>query len=434
MQRFRSLVLIAAFSAGAVLALVRLFERAATSGRNTQRGNQGRNAKRWVFKIAAFLLVAAFGGLLFVTSGIMPIKASSRHWAITAWFLNFAMRRSVVTHSLGTRVPALDDVALVAKGATHYEFGCRPCHGSPDFAQPAIAQQMTPPPPHLPWVIPQWQAKELFYIVKHGVKFTGMPAWPAQQRDDEVWAMVAFLQKLPNLTPGQYQELARGKKASGAVIDELSGPNNPPQAVGESCARCHGLDGGGRGLSGFPILAGQRPTYLFASLLAYARGERHSGIMQPIAAGLSAQDMREIARYYANLAGLSSPRAVGAGLKPASTISSSVSGNRHDRRDASAIERGREIAMRGMPSQRLPACAACHGPSSTPRNPIYPQLAGQYAEYLALQITLFKKGSRGGTPYAHLMRLVASRLTPEQVHDVTRYYASLGSTTESPAQ
>jgi len=152
MQRFRSLVLIAAFSAGAVLALVRLFEKAATSGRSAQkqRGNQGRNAKRWVFKIAAFLLVVAFGGLLFVTSGIMPIKASSRHWAITAWFLNFAMRRSVVTHSLGTRVPALDDVALVAKGATHYEFGCRPCHGSPDFAQPAIAQQMTPPPPSPP--------------------------------------------------------------------------------------------------------------------------------------------------------------------------------------------------------------------------------------------------------------------------------------------
>jgi cytochrome c553 len=156
--------------------------------------------------------------------------------------------------------------------------------------------------------------------------------------------------------------------------------------------------------------------------------------MQPIAAGLSAQDMREIARYYANLAGLSSSRAVGAGLKPAPTISSLVPGNGHDRRDASAIERGREIALRGMPSQRLPACAACHGPSSTPRNPIYPQLAGQYAEYLALQLALFKKGSRGGTPYAHLMRVVAGRLTSEQVHDVTLYYASLTSPTEPPAR
>jgi cytochrome c553 len=425
MSRFRSLVLIAAFSAGAVLALVRFIERAATSGRSAQKqkGIRGYNAKRWLFRVAAFLLVAAFGGFLFVTSGIMPIKASSGHWAITAWLLNFTMRRSVVTHSLGTQVPSLDDAALVAKGATHYEFGCRPCHGSPDIAQPAIAQQMTPPPPHLPWVIPQWQAKELFYIVKHGVKFTGMPAWPAQQRDDEVWAMVAFLQKLPNLTPQQYQELARGKKGTGAVIDELSGPNDAPQAVSESCARCHGGDGGGRGLSGFPILARQRPTYIFASLLAYARGERHSGIMQPIAAGLSRQAMTELARYYASFdSGLGAMRSPNARSRV------------ENPKLLSAIERGREIAMRGMPSQRLPACAACHGPSSTPRNPIYPQLAGQYAEYLALQLALFKKGSRGGTPYAHLMRVVAGRLTSEQVHDVTLYYASLTSPTEPPAR
>jgi cytochrome c553 len=144
--------------------------------------------------------------------------------------------------------------------------------------------------------------------------------------------------------------------------------------------------------------------------------------MQPIAAGLSRQTMSELARYYASF---------DSGL---GATASSDSGSKKNTELRSAIERGREIAMRGMPSQRLPACAACHGPSSTPRNPIYPQLAGQYAEYLALQIMLFKKGSRGGTPYAHLMRLVASRLTPEQVHDVARYYASLGSTTESPAQ
>jgi cytochrome c553 len=66
-----------------------------------------------------------------------------------------------------------------------------------------------------------------------------------------------------------------------------------------------------------------------------------------------------------------------------------------------------------------------------PRNPIYPQLAGQYPEYLALQLALFQKGSRGGTPYAHLMQLVASRLRPEQINDVTLYYGSIASSTEA---
>jgi cytochrome c553 len=423
MQRFRSFVLIAAFAGGAMLALFQLFQRAPARARvKQQHGRTWHRAKRWTFRIAGFFALAAVAGSLVVISGIMPIKASSGHWVITAWFLNFAMRRSVVTHSLGTEVPALADAGLVAKGGTHYDFGCRPCHGGPSIPQPAIAQRMTPAPPHLPRVISQWQTQELFYIVKHGVKFTGMPAWPSQQRDDEVWAMVAFLRELPQLTPQQYYELVRGTSDSGAAINELSGPNDRPQAVSESCARCHGRDGTGRGLGVFPILAGQRPTYLFASLLAYARGERLSGIMQPVAAGLSREAMAELARYYANFAG---------GLTDKSPNPKSKIENP---KLLEAIDRGREIAMHGIPGQRLPACATCHGPSSTPRNPIYPQLAGQYAEYLALQLTLFQEASRGGTPYAHIMAMVARRLTPQQIHDVTHYYASLTANTETAAR
>ena len=416
----RNVVLIVAFSAAAVLALVQFLLRGAappTRARSIEEQKQSAdqvNVKRWIFRIATFLLVAAFGGFLFVTSGIMPIKASSGHWAITAWFLNFAMRRSVVTHSLGMKAPKLDDPGLVVKGARHYEFGCRPCHGGPHLPQPVIAGQMTPHPPHLPPEIPKWQADELFYIVKHGVKFTGMPAWPAQQRDDEVWAVVAFLLKLPNLTAEEYQKLARSLKTTATTIVDLSESKKAPRVVSENCARCHVVDDGDRELSVFPILAGQRPTYLFASLLAFARGKRHSGIMEPIAASLSAEDMREIALYYAKLPRSSSSRA---------------------RKEVTpAIERGREIAMRGIPRQRVPACVACHGPSDLPRNPIYPELAGQYSEYLALQLALFKNESRGGTPYAHLMRAVASRLTSEQMRDVTLYYASLTPAVDFPAR
>jgi cytochrome c553 len=367
--------------------------------------------KTWSFRIVALLLAGAVAGFLIMLSGVMPIKASARHWPITAWVLNFAMRRSVVMHSLGTAVPALDDPALIAQGAGHYEFGCLPCHGGPDLPQPVVAQQMTPHPPYLPPEIPKWDADELFYIVKHGVKFTGMPAWPAQQRDDEIWAVVAFLLKLPQLTAGEYRELARSRNP-GAPMDNLSAAEDAPRAVSESCARCHGMDGAGRGLSTFPILAGQRPTYLYASLLAFARGERHSGTMKPLATGLSAEDMREIAQYYAKLPRPSSS-APGANVQ-------------------AAIERGREIASTGVPAKRVPACASCHGPGSTPRNPIYPDLAGQHSKYLALQLELFQKDIRGGTPYAHIMRAVAGRLTSEQIHDVARYYGSLAAA-EKPA-
>jgi cytochrome c553 len=90
-----------------------------------------------------------------------------------------------------------------------------------------------------------------------------------------------------------------------------------------------------------------------------------------------------------------------------------------------AIERGKQIAERGIPSQRVPICMECHGPGPDRKNPNYPELAGQYAEYLILQLTLFKQQRRGGTAYAHLMRRVAHGLTPRQMRDVASYYESL---------
>jgi cytochrome c553/cytochrome c5 len=362
---------------------------------------------------AAFMAVMTLGGFLGAASGIIPIKASSGHWAITQWFLQFSKQRSVATHTLGMESPGLDEPGLVLKGAGAYEMNCRACHGSPAAPYPRVAQHMTPRPPYLPSTIGNWEAEELFYIVKHGVKFTGMPAWPSRQRDDEVWAMVAFLQRFPNLKDEEYRRLVHGEVAVSGEAMSVGGLERPePRAVTTNCARCHGLDGLGRGLGAFPALAGQQVRYLDLSMQAYAKGERHSGIMGPIAAGLSLGEMGELARYYSGLA------------KRSSSLTMPES--------ASAIDRGRLIAQEGIPSQRVPACVACHGPGDIPRNPIYPTLAGQYADYLVLQLELFKNENRGGTAHAHLMRLVAPRLTPEQIRDVALYYASLESTSYLP--
>jgi cytochrome c553 len=351
--------------------------------------------------------IAAVGGLA-VVSGIVPITASSGHWPITASFLHFAMRRSVATHSLGQEVPSLDEPWLAQKGAAHYEAACRPCHGSPEHPRPVIAQHMTPRPPDLSKAVREWKAAELFYIVKHGVKLTGMPAWPAQQRDDEVWAMVAFLRQLPGLDAHGYRQLRDGTTSTAGQdtrADRASDERSP--GIAHTCERCHGRDGRGLGSPAFPILKGQRPAYLLAALQAYSRDERHSGIMGPVAGNLHVEEMRQLAHYFGRLTRPANPR---------SAIS-----------DAAALERGEEIARRGIPSQRVPACVACHGPGTTPLNPSYPILAGQYSEYLVLQLELIQADRRGGSPYARLMRPVASRLTREQMQAVALYYESLES-------
>lgn len=360
--------------------------------------------KAWLWRGAGAAAVISALSFLVVVSGVVPIKASSGHWPITEWFLHFAMQRSVATHSFILETPELNDERLVVRGAGHYDLGCRSCHGSPEHKTPVIAQKMTPDPPELGPVIANWDEEGLFQLVKHGVKFTGMPAWPTLVRDDEVWAVVAFLLRLPNMTAAEYARLARGTArdaTEGSALATMAPLSpNARDAVRQSCARCHGFDGLGRN-GAHPRIAGQKPAYLAAALHAYARSERHSGIMQPVAASLDAALIDELAQYYAKL--------------------KLASGELPMARSAN-FERGRAIAMRGIPEKKVPPCAECHGPGSHPRNPFYPNLAGQDADYLITQLQLFKSNQRGGSRYAHLMRHVAPYLSDAQMRDVAAYY------------
>lgn len=109
---------------------------------------------------------------------------------------------------------------------------------------------MTPPPPYLPPRVARWKPEELAYIVKHGIKFAGMPAWPAQQRDDEVQAVVAFLLELPKLDAAAYRRLVDDDAVpagSSLPLPELSEPLRVPSIVTANCANCHGRNGRGRG-------------------------------------------------------------------------------------------------------------------------------------------------------------------------------------------
>ena len=375
--------------------------------------------RRW-FRIGALLAAAlGLGGFLITASGIVPLAASSGHWAITYWVLEFAKRRSIATHTLGMDAPALDEQWLVLKGAGHYDTGCRPCHGAPDLEPPRIAAAMTPPPPELLERIEVYDAAELFYIVKHGIKFTGMPAWPAPERDDEVLAVVAFLRELPRLDADAYRELVHGDAPppdDGAPLDGLAAAPEQPGEVAASCARCHGVSGHGRGNAAFPKLAGQKPEYVFRAMSAYASSRRNSGIMEPIAAALSEAQWRTLADYYAALPG--DPGGAG-----------------EDTGAAELIARGREIAAFGIPAKDVPSCGDCHGPEGQRRNAAYPLLAGQYADYLVVQLEQFAAGRRGGSEYAHLMQQVAPRMSRAEMEAVAAYYAAAtGALTSSPPQ
>jgi cytochrome c553 len=363
--------------------------------------------------VAATLLVLAIGGVALALSGLYSVAASTGHFLVTSLFLEIGMHRSVATHSLTVpEPPSLDDPNLIRLGAGAYQGGCAVCHGAPGQPRNPIALGMLPAPPDLRERVPEWSTKELFWIVKNGIKYTGMPAWTTQHREDEVWSVVAFLLKLPALDVAAYTLLAEGEAAprNEKPVEEIvrSGTGAIALAV---CARCHGTASTAPGSQLTPKLAGLPAAYLRQELKAYADGKRHSGIMQPVAAELSEAQIAELADYYSRLA--------------PTTASATPAG------DGTRITRGAAIAAEGVPANGVPACLSCHAGTGLPE---YPTLAGQHAPYMGQQLRLWKNGLRAETPAGRIMAPIASRLTTEQIDDVSAYFASLASAAAAPTQ
>jgi cytochrome c553 len=353
--------------------------------------------------------------LLFSWSGLYNVAASKGHWPAVAWLLRHTMENSVETRSAFIEAPPLGDAALVERGAGHYETGCLPCHGAPGSPSNRVPNHMLPQPPYLPTHVEQWSAEELFWLVKHGLKYTGMPAWPAKSRDDEVWAVVAFLLRLPEMSPPDYARLANG---AGTLVPQTSDLPLLPERPGElfpladavligACARCHGVDGGGRLSGAFPRLDLQTTDYLVRALTEYAEGVRPSGIMQPVAAALSDDQIRRLAAHYAQAA---ASTVVEAGQTEA---------------EQELLDRGLEIAAIGAPERQIPACSACHGLEQGPANRLFPSITGQYADYTRLQLGLWKGGKRGGSGYSDIMAAIVANMNEDDMDAVALYYASL---------
>ncbi|AMM87358.1 c-type cytochrome (plasmid) [Martelella lutilitoris] len=435
-------------------------------------------------RISGLAVLGLTGALLVGWIGLVSIAASAGHWSVTQWFLGWTMENAVRTQSMLISKPEeidLGDPMLVRRAAGHYATGCASCHGAPGVPQSPVVEEMVPSPPRLEEKVAEWSDEELFWIVRNGIKYSGMPAWPAQDRKDEVWAQVAFLRALPEMSRAEYANLALG---GGLADDDLeAGGETMPALAGiidnalSDCARCHGRDGLGRGEDearhAFPVIAGQPAPYLYATLLAFARGDRQSGFMEPPATRYETEVLAELAHYFAaqpappgsddeavaargpagsdtsDDAPASAPPAVATdaveALVPAAETQQDEAGVLEGEGDAGGsavpmaaaagppasrdelLELGRGIALEGIASRKLPACQSCHGAAGRSRNPYYPYLSGLPEWYLSEHLHLWKEGTRGGTQYTHVMAEIAENMTQEQIQAVSAWYATQAS-------
>lgn len=152
----------------------------------------------------AFVLFAAIA----VYSGLFNVAADEPHWGLTTRLLETARERSIGRQAGEVKVPDnLQDAKLVINGAGEYAEMCTGCHLAPGMKDTEMRVGLYPKPPTLTERGAQRTPAQQFWIIKHGLKMTGMPAWGLTHDDERIWSMVAFLRKLPALTPTAYQEL-----------------------------------------------------------------------------------------------------------------------------------------------------------------------------------------------------------------------------------
>jgi cytochrome c553 len=382
--------------------------------------------------IIAVLAVAGIVVALFIAAGGVSVSADEADGWVARNLLHFVFKRSIGSRSASVIPP--DDLAAPSRvriGAQHYAMVCANCHGGPGIGQSVVALSMSPRPQNLPKVVGQFTDAELYLIVAHGVKFSAMPSWATDTRDDEVWSMVSFLRQLPKLDANTYREMtalpvkADGAPPTGAADAALrpadSQRNTPPvdeflyaaptTGFGDvtihsnpvaTCARCHGADGSGQATGGeAPNLTIHDAAYLRASLEAYSDGKRKSGFMQPIAAQLSTQQIVALANYYAGLPAQSTP---GRAADPA------------------LAKRGEQIATQGIREKAIPACANCHESTGSAITGA-PHIAGQAATYLRRQLGAMRLGGRGSMRHWNPMAAEAHDLGDNDIAALAAYYS-----------
>lgn len=228
-----------------------------------------------IYGVLATLGCGALGGLAFMYSGLYNVAATSDHSRVVYWALEQGMRASVRRRSAEVTAPASFDAATLRKGAHCFDANCAQCHGAPGKAPMAFALGMLPTGKSLVQTAREWPIERIYWITRHGIRTTAMPAWEFRLADEDLWAVAAFVDReLPALTVEQYRERiadAGGQRC--AVPAERAAPDAQRGLVATRQYGCHGchivpeVSGPavhvGPPLAGFatrPLIAGKLPN------------------------------------------------------------------------------------------------------------------------------------------------------------------------------
>ena len=189
---------------------------------------------------------AALACVVLLYTGFYNVAATHSHLPLTYSVLNIGLVESIERHARDVAVPRLEDPRLAARGLALYRAHCLQCHGAPGVAPAPFALGMSPLPANLAYIAGERTPAELYWVVKHGVKMTGMPAWRFRLSEDDLWSVVAFVELLPVLSPAEYASWStRIPKLEPSAADPPAGVATASADRGKvalrqyACTTCH---------------------------------------------------------------------------------------------------------------------------------------------------------------------------------------------------
>jgi mono/diheme cytochrome c family protein len=204
--------------------------------------------------LAALAVAGLLGAAAFIYAGVFDVAATKHHTALSFYVLHYAMERSVKAR-VHYIVPPKDlgDGQRIASGMALYKEHCAKCHGGPGVGPEAIALSMRPEPPNLVEPGRDWPDREIYWVIKHGVKMSGMPGWEYRLSEREMWDLTAFTKAMHTISPLDYKRDAPAPQKPPVMTSVVAAAPTPPQGGNPKagryaiyqymCATCHVIPG-----------------------------------------------------------------------------------------------------------------------------------------------------------------------------------------------
>jgi mono/diheme cytochrome c family protein len=171
-----------------------------------------KDVRRVLLGAVLMLVILLLSALAVMRLGLMPVNADGTHSSLEARIMPLVLHASISRHASGDTNPSPVDEENLKSGASTYKAMCARCHSTPGGNPSVYGQSFYPPAPQLLGGMSNYTDSQLFWLIKHGIRNTGMPAWGAMLSDDEIWQIVSLLKHSQDLPPSVEAEWQAPKK------------------------------------------------------------------------------------------------------------------------------------------------------------------------------------------------------------------------------